>query len=268
MSNIKVLILRTAGTNCDQETKVAFELLKTKVKMVHVNDLIEGKDKIYNYQIVAIPGGFTYGDDIAAGRILANELKMKLKAELERFLKKNGLMIGICNGFQVLVKTGILPGSRNWQQKVTLACNDSGKFEDRWVYLRKPKIKDQKPKIGNRCVWTKGIDEVIYLPVAHGEGKFIPESKEILEKIKTEGQVVFQYCNSTGEISSYPDNPNGSVEHIAGICDKTGRIFGLMPHPERCVFKTQHPRWTREKFSGIPDGLKIFKNAIEFLKKS
>ena len=259
MSNIKVLILRTAGTNCDQETRVAFELLKTKVKMVHVNDLIKGKDKIYNYQIVAIPGGFTYGDDIAAGRILANELKMKLKTEVERFHKKNGLMIGICNGFQVLVKTGILPGNRNWQQKVTLSSNDSGKFEDRWVYLKSPV---------NRCVWTKGIDRIIYLPVAHGEGKFIPESKAILTKIKNEGQVVFQYCNRTGEISSYPDNPNGSTEHIAGICDKTGRIFGLMPHPERCVFKTQHPRWMREKFSEIPDGLKIFENAIEFLKKA
>ena len=273
MSNIKVLILRAAGTNCDQETRAAFELLKTEVKMVHVNDLIYGKDKIYNYQIVVIPGGFTYGDDIAAGRILANELKMKLKAELERFLKKNGLMIGICNGFQVLVKTGILPGNRNWQQKVTLSSNDSGKFEDRWVYLKKPEVRGQKTdnriqKTECRCVWTKGISEVIYLPVAHGEGKFIPESKEILEKIKNEGQAVFQYCDSKGLISSYPDNPNGSVEHIAGICDKTGRIFGLMPHPERCVFKTQHPRWTREKFSGIPDGLKIFKNAIEFLKKS
>ncbi len=266
MSNIKVLILRTAGTNCDLETKTAFELLNAKVNMVHVNDLIKGKDKIHNYQIVALPGGFTYGDDIAAGRILANELKMKLKEHLERFLKKNGLMIGICNGFQVLVKTGILPGNRSWQQEVTLACNDSGKFEDRWVYLKAPETSHLVPE--GRCVWTKGIDEVIYLPVAHGEGKFIPESKEILEKIKNDGQVVFQYCDSSGKTSSYPDNPNGSAEHIAGICDKTGRIFGLMPHPERCVFRTQHPRWTREKFSGIPDGLKIFKNAIEFLKKT
>ncbi len=266
MSNIKVLILRTAGTNCDQETKVAFELLNAKVKMIHVNDLIKGKDRIYDYQIVAIPGGFTYGDDIAAGRILANELKMKLKVQLERFLKNNGLMIGICNGFQVLVKTGILPGGKNWQQKVTLSCNDSGKFEDRWVYLKSPGTSSQTPV--SKCVWTKGIDEVIYLPVAHGEGKFIPQSKEVLEKLKNNGQVVLKYCNEAGEVSSYPDNPNGSLEHIAGICDPTGRVFGLMPHPERCVFKTQHPRWTREKFSGIPDGLKIFKNAIEFLKKA
>ncbi|MFH1093219.1 MAG: phosphoribosylformylglycinamidine synthase subunit PurQ [Candidatus Omnitrophota bacterium] len=284
MSNIKVLILRTAGTNCDQETKVAFELLKARVKMVHVNELIKGRDRICNYQIVAIPGGFTYGDDIAAGRILANELKMKLKEELELFLNKNGMMIGICNGFQVLVKTGILPGNRDWRQKVTLTSNDSGKFEDRWVYLKKPVTRPLenlplvniragvpargRPKIKDICVWTKGMDEIIYLPVAHGEGKFVPESKEILEQIKNEGQVVFEYCNKKGKMPFYPDNPNGSAEHIAGICDKTGRIFGLMPHPERCVFKTQHPRWTREKFSGIPDGLKIFKNAMEFLEKA
>lgn len=287
MSNIKVLVLRTAGTNCDEETRVAFELLKAKVKMVHINELIKGKDRLYDYQIVALPGGFTYGDDIAAGKILANELKMKLKDELERFLKNNGMMIGICNGFQVLVKTGILPGNKDWQQKVTLSCNDSGKFEDRWVYLKKPVAscqspvdRNQKPeykgqKTNNRirktedlCVWTKGISDVIYLPVAHGEGKFIPQSKEILDKLKENGQVVLQYCNSGGELSSYPDNPNGSTSHIAGICDATGRVFGLMPHPERCVFKTQHPRWTREKLSGIPDGLKIFKNAIEFLKKA
>ena len=273
MSNIKVLILRTAGTNCDQETKVAFELLKTKVKMVHVNDLIKGAEKIYNYQIVALPGGFTYGDDIAAGRILSNELKMKLRSELERFIKRNGLMIGICNGFQVLVKTGILPGNRNWEQKFTLSCNDSGKFEDRWVYLKRPVVSSQLPVAGHqipasKCVWTKGISDVIYLPVAHGEGKFITESKEVLEKLKNEGQIVFQYCDNKGKDPGYPDNPNGSQEHIAGICDKTGRVFGLMPHPERCVFRTQHPRWTREKLAGIPDGLKIFKNAIDFLKKA
>lgn len=266
MSNIKVLVLRTAGTNCDEETKVAFELLKAKVEMVHVNDLIKGKHKIYDYQIVALPGGFTYGDDIAAGRILANELKMKLKSELKRFLNNNGLMIGICNGFQVLVKTGILPGSKNWQQKVTLSCNDSGKFEDRWVYL-KTQGTSHKSQV-NKCVWTKGIDDVIYLPVAHGEGKFIPESNEILFELEENNQVVLQYCNSQGAMSSYPDNPNGSAGHVAGICDTTGRVFGLMPHPERCVFRTQHPRWTREKLNGIPDGLKIFKNAIEFLKKN
>lgn len=268
-SSIKVLILRTAGTNCDQETKVAFELLGVAVKLQHVNEFVKGRDKMYNYQVIAFPGGFTYGDDVAAGAVLANELKMKLKEQLEKFLRKNGLIIGICNGFQALVKTGILPGSKNWRQEVSLGCNDSGKFEDRWVYLKKPKIKNQKLKAEDKCVWTQGIDEVIYLPVAHGEGKFIPKDKRILEDLRDRGKIVFQYCDKTSKLSSYPDNPNGSVEHIAGICDDTGRIFGLMPHPERFVFKTQHPRWTRGEANGpVPDGLKIFKNGIEFLTRS
>ncbi|MCP4650205.1 MAG: phosphoribosylformylglycinamidine synthase I [PVC group bacterium] len=259
-NKINVLIIRTAGTNCDAETKIAFELLGAKVKLVHVNELVKNKKMISEHQIIAFPGGFTYGDDIAAGMILANELKMKLQDELQRFLRKNGLMIGICNGFQVLVKTGLLPGNKQWQQEVTLACNDSGKFEDRWVHLRKSQI--------SKCVWTKGIDEVICMPVAHGEGKFIAKNKTILKRLMDNGQIVFQYCDKEGGLSVYPDNPNGSVEHIAGICDATGRIFGLMPHPERCVFKTQHPRWTRGENAGIPDGFEIFKNGIEFLKKA
>ena len=258
--NIKVLIIRTAGTNCDLETKIAFEAVGAKVEMLHVNELVACNRKIYNFQIIAFPGGFTYGDDIAAGMVLANELKMKLQEELQQFFKKNGLMIGICNGFQVLVKTGLLPGNKQWQQEVTLGCNDSGKFEDRWVYLTSHKVE-------NKCVWTRGIDEVIYLPVAHGEGKFIAKDKQVLKRLIDNGQVVFQYCNKSGKLSEYPENPNGSVEHIAGICDETGRIFGLMPHPERFVFKTQHPRWTREDIL-IPDGLKIFDNAVKYLKKS
>jgi len=265
-NNIKVLILRTAGTNCDQETKLAYELLNVNVTLLHVNELIQAHAKIYNYQIIVFPGGFTYGDDIAAGMILANELKMKLKEQLQKFLQKNGLMIGICNGFQVLVKTGLLPGHGDWKQRVSLGCNDSGKFEDRWVYLRKPKT--QAVKNGNRCVWTKGIDELIYLPVAHGEGKFIPKDKGVLKEMLETGKVVFQYCSPKGELASYPDNPNGSVEHVAGICDESGRIFGLMPHPERCIFKTQHPHWRRYRQQSMLDGLKIFKNSIDFLKRA
>lgn len=265
MKSIKVLILRTAGTNCDQETKTAFELVGAKVNSLHVNDLVLGKDKIFDYQIISFPGGFTYGDDIAAGRILANELKMKLKSELQKFLDKNGLMIGICNGFQVLVKMGILPGNHDWQQESTLACNDSGKFEDRWVYLKKPEDRGQKTE---KCVWTRGLDKTIYLPVAHGEGKFITLNSAVLNRLKDNGQVVYQYCDKNSQLAPYPDNPNGSIEHIAGICDSTGRIFGLMPHPERCVFRTQHPRWTRQEETVVPDGLNIFKNAVDYLKKA
>jgi len=259
MSRIKVLIIRTAGTNCDRETKTAFELLKVNVRLLHVNDLLRRREKIYNYQAVVFPGGFTYGDDIAAGKILANELKMKLKDELRAFLKKNRLMIGICNGFQVLVKMGILPGNESLRQEATLGCNDSGKFEARWTYLR---------KFQNGCVWTKGINGFVYIPVAHGEGKFIPANRQVLDRMKRNEQIVFQYCSSDGRLSMYPDNPNGSIEHIAGICDRTGKIFGLMPHPERFVFATQHPRWTRRKTGFLPDGLRIFRNGIEFLKKA
>ncbi|MBU4304450.1 MAG: phosphoribosylformylglycinamidine synthase I [Candidatus Omnitrophica bacterium] len=266
MKAIKVLIVRTAGTNCDQETKVAFEILGAKVELMHVNDLVKSKEKLFNYQIIAFPGGFTYGDDIAAGKILANELKMKLRDELDRFLHKNRLMIGICNGFQVLVKMGVLPGNVPWKQEATLANNDSGRFDDRWVYLKQ--AASCKPQAANRCVWTREIDEVIYLPVAHGEGKFIPADDTLLRKLKADGQIVFQYCDREGGEPLYPDNPNGSIAHIAGICDRTGRIFGLMPHPERFLFRTQHPRWTRQKNSDVPDGLKIFRSALNFLKRA
>ncbi|MBI4846488.1 MAG: phosphoribosylformylglycinamidine synthase subunit PurQ [Candidatus Omnitrophica bacterium] len=155
MNTINVLILRTAGTNCDQETKIAFELFNVKVKLLHVNDLVKGKAGISDYQIIAFPGGFTYGDDIAAGKILANELKMKLQEHLQKFLDRNGLMIGICNGFQILVKMGFLPGMSIWQQEATLACNDSGKFEDRWVYLKKPETRplEDLPK-GKSSSWS------------------------------------------------------------------------------------------------------------------
>ncbi|MFH2138632.1 MAG: phosphoribosylformylglycinamidine synthase I [Candidatus Omnitrophota bacterium] len=271
-NNIHVLILRTAGTNCDLETKVAFEKLNAKVELVHVNELVKSKSKIYKYQIIAFPGGFTYGDDIAAGRILANELKMKLKEQLQKFLDTNGLMIGICNGFQMLVKTGLLPGNHIWGQEVTLGCNDSAKFEDRWVYLKKPEDRRQKSEVRKKkkiqCVWTRDIDEVIYLPVAHGEGKFIAKDKKVLKSLRDNGQVVFQYCSCDGKLPGYPENPNGSDDHIAGICDQTGKIFGLMPHPERFVFRTQHPRWTREDASLGADGLKIFKNGMDFLKRA
>ncbi len=260
MRNIKVLILRTAGTNCDLETRVAFELLDAKVSSLHVNEFVKGRKKIYDYQIVVFPGGFTYGDDIAAGKVLANELKMKLKDQVGRLVAGQGLMIGICNGFQVLVKLGVLPGNNGWEQEVTLGCNDSGKFEDRWVYLKKPERE-------SRCVWTKGCAELIYIPVAHGEGKFICRDASVRDKIRDNGQIVFQYSDADGLSAPYPANPNGSISDIAGICDESGQIFGLMPHPERCVFRTQHPRWTRGEHNRVPDGLKIFKSGMDFLKK-
>ncbi len=259
----KVCVLRTAGTNCDKETAFAFSLAGADAQLIHINSLIGKENSLDSYQILALPGGFSYGDDIASGKILANELKYKLFEGLNKFINDGKLIIGICNGFQVLVKSGILPGNDIWRQEASLIINDSGKFEDRWVYLSSAGGKSGEPAC--KCVWTKGIAEVIYLPVAHGEGKFVVEDKSVISRIRKNGQIVLRYCDIKGKSCGYPDNPNGSVEDIAGICDSSGRIFGLMPHPERHVNLSQHPRWSSKK-SG--DGLKIFENGVNYIKKS
>lgn len=255
MKRPKVCILRTAGTNCDQETAFAFSLAGASADLVHINNLISAKASLADYHILALPGGFSYGDDIASGKIFANELKYKLSGDLKKFIQDGKLIIGICNGFQILVKGGLLPGNDSLVQEASLIINDSGKFEDRWSYLRVAQSK---------CVWTKNLPEIIYLPVAHGEGKFILEDKKILARLKRNSQIVFQYCNAQGKFSGYPDNPNGALENIAGICDRTGRILGLMPHPERNINLRQHPGWKNNE-AGI--GLQIFKNGIEYIKK-
>lgn len=251
---VKVCVLRTAGTNCDIETAFAFQQEGADVELVHINEFLQRRKKFKDYQILAIPGGFTYGDDIAAGKILANELKYLLWEEIEGFIQRGNLVIGICNGFQVLVKAGILPRC-DGNQCATLAWNDSGKFEDRWVYLKTNK---------NNSPWLKTLPEVIYLPVAHGEGKFIAD-QEVLEQLENNNQIAFQYVDKEGNLNCYPFNPNGSLKNIAGITDPSGRILGLMPHPERFIHKTHHPRWTREEIS-VPHGKLIFKNAILYFK--
>jgi phosphoribosylformylglycinamidine synthase subunit PurQ / glutaminase len=262
---VKVIVIRTAGTNCDKETAFAFQLAGAEPELVHINQLVRGDRRLNDYQILAIPGGFTYGDDIASGKILANELKYKLEQDLERFIEEGKLIIGICNGFQVLVKAGLLPNLAGDFQTIeaTLTLNDSAKFEDRWIFLRKT----QHAKRNTPCVWTKSINGVIKLPVAHGEGKFIPRTQKILKRLKNEGLIVFEYCDEDGKRKGYPHNPNGSVESIAGICDPTGRILGLMPHPERHVSRLQHPSWTRSGQKGPGDGLQIFTNGVNFVKK-
>ena len=258
---VKVMVPRTAGTNCNEETESAFRQCGAEVDSVHISRLFEGEKKLKDYHILAVPGGFSYGDDIASGKILANELRLRLKADIQRFIDDGKLIIGICNGFQILVKAGILPGSSNgggFVQEATLFTNDSGKFEDRWVYL----------KPDGRSVWLEGLKGPIYLPVAHGEGKFFPRDRGVLERLKKNGQVVFRYHCPSGKKPLYPDNPNGSVDDIAGICDKTGRVFGLMPHPERHFRFTQHPFWTRlEKKAKYGDGAKIFENGIRYVKE-
>ncbi|MFA4991458.1 MAG: phosphoribosylformylglycinamidine synthase I [Candidatus Omnitrophota bacterium] len=248
MNKPRILILRTAGTNCDRETAFAFELAGGEPDLVHINELARGEKSLRDYQIFAIPGGFTYGDDIASGKILANEVRYKLGEETKNFINAGKLVIGICNGFQALVKAGFLPAISGNDIEATLSFNNSGSFIAKWVELGKS---------GDRCVWTKGVKGRMYLPIAHGEGKFIPRDKDVLRALRKNGQVVFRY----------EDNPNGSVDDIAGICDTTGRILGMMPHPERHVLGTQHPQWTRKGLKRYGDGFDIFKNGIQYVKE-
>jgi phosphoribosylformylglycinamidine synthase I len=255
MSKVKVLMLRAPGTNRDIDTQIALELAGAAlVESALVNELTRKEKRLTDYQIMVIPGGFTYGDDISAGKIMANEIRLQLVDDITKFVEDGRLVLGICNGFQVLVKTGILPGivGKN-AQPVTLANNDSGKFECRWVYL---KVNKKSP-----CIFTKGVD-TIYVPIAHGEGKLVAEP-EVLDKLN----IVVQYVDNKGKTGAgYPFNPNGSVNDIAGICDATGRIFGMMPHPEDFIRWTQHPRWTREKERKGLYGLQIFTNAVAWAK--
>lgn len=255
MKKPRAIVLRTAGTNCDNETAAAFKIAGGEPELVHINELARGEKFLKDYQILAIPGGFTYGDDIASGKILANEIKYKLNEDIKNFINSGKLIIGICNGFQALVKAGILPGINSGAMEATLSFNDSGSFIDKWVYLKSgSRFKVQGSK--ERCVWTKNIPETIYLPIAHGEGKFIPRDNNILNQLRKNGQIVFKYV----------DNPNGSIDDIAGICDITGRVLGMMPHPERHCLGTQHPRWTRGGLKEFGDGLAIFKNGVDYVK--
>jgi phosphoribosylformylglycinamidine synthase len=259
----RVLVLRAAGTNCDAETAFAFEQAGAEASLVHVNRLAEGSARLSGFQMLAIPGGFSYGDDVAAGKILALELEHRLGSELASFVSRGGLVIGICNGFQVLVRTGLLPGNDGFSpgEAVTLASNDSQKYEDRWVRLE---------VLDTSCVWLRPSEDMlalpwIELPVAHAEGKFVPASSAVMETLKENRQVVLRYVGPDGGEAAYPANPNGSVEGVAGITDATGRVFGLMPHPERHVFRRQHPRWTRGEGSSPPDGRQVFANAVRTL---
>lgn len=264
MTKPNVLILRTAGTNCDFETQYAFEKAGAAVERIHINRIMEDKDRLYNYHIIAIPGGFTYGDDIAAGKIFANELYFSLKYNINKFINDGKLIIGICNGFQALVKAGLLPDLKVYSNPkhpfdldATLTFNDSGRFEDRWVYLK---------ACSNKSPFVNEGDN-IYIPVANGEGKFIAKDEEVLRMLKESGQIVYRYVNKNGEIDGYPCNPSGSMDNIAGICDSTGRVFGMMPHPERHIRPTQHPRWTREGLKAEGEGIVIFRNAVNYIKK-
>jgi len=255
MSKVRTLILRAPGINCDAETAFAFQRAGATVSLVHVNQLIRKKKRLSDYQIMVVPGGFTYGDDVAAGKVLANELRFKLGEDILRFIEDGKLILGIGNGFQVLVKAGILPEpSEDGSPLLTVSANDSGKFECRWIHLS---VNKESP-----CIFTEGVDRM-YLPVAHAEGKVVAEP-EVLSRLN----VVLYYTDEHGnQKAGYPHNPNGSIANIAGICDNSGRIFALMPHPERYIRRTQHPQWTRQNVGEYGDGFHIFLNAVKWAEK-
>lgn len=249
----RVCILRTDGTNCDEETAYAFSKAGGRPHLVHVNELRSNADSLRNYAILAIPGGFSYGDDIASGVVWANELISFLRDQLQGFVSDERLILGICNGFQVLVRTGLLPLQTMRKQQAVLTSNDSGRFECRWVELF---------VIESSCVFTAGLaGQRLELPVAHGEGKFVAPPA-VLRELEVQQLGVLTYADKhTTMTANYPANPNGSAMSVAGVCDPTGRIFGLMPHPERFVEPTQHPNWRRLEY-GKPHGLAIFENAV------
>lgn len=254
----RVCILKADGTNCDEETAHAFALARGAPERVHVNQLREKRRSLRDYAILAISGGFSYGDDIVSGKVLALELISYLADELRTFVASGKLVLGICNGFQVLVRTGLLPFQNLGTMDATLVANDSGVFECRWVNLVAPK---------SPCIFTEGLEErEISLMVAHGEGRFFAEENEA-QRIVEDNLIALRYSSKGVPTSDYPANPNGSMGAIAGVCDPTGRIFGLMPHPERFVKREQHPNWRRLSL-GPPHGLPFFVNAVNFAKQN
>lgn len=259
MAEVKAIVLRAAGINCDVETEYALEIAGAKAERVHINRIIENKNLLDDYHILVFPGGFSYGDDVAAGKILANQVVHYLYDPVQRFIQEGKLVLGICNGFQVLVKARILPGNgEGHQQEVTITYNDSGRYEDRWVYL--------EPQT-NKCIFIEASRR-IYLPVAHAEGKVVTKDVAALENLKIEGRVAFKYVDKNGNQGDYPVNPNGSVDSIAGLTDSTGRVLGLMPHPERFIRRTQHPQWSRLKDKVDADGMTIFNNAVKYIREN
>jgi phosphoribosylformylglycinamidine synthase len=250
----RVLVLRAPGTNCDQETAYAFQQAGAKAELFHVNRLLEQPRLPQDYQILCVPGGFSYGDDVAAGRILGNLIRHHLHDALTDFRAAGKLILGICNGFQVLLKSGLLLSSDDDGPPATLTWNDSGRFEDRWVRLSVQ---------GDNCVFLQGMTE-FELPVAHAEGKFVTRDRDVLSRLTASGQLVLRYAGrADSEDVDYPANPNGSYANVAGVCDDTGRVLGLMPHPERNVDATHHPQWTRRRCQA-GDGLRLFDNAVRY----
>ena len=255
-NKVRVLVLRAAGINCEAEMATAWRLAGAEADLVHINELIgSGASRLDRYTILAIPGGFAYGDDLGAGKLLANELIFRLKEPFERFVESGRPVLGVCNGFQVLAKAGLFGD-------VTLLPNRGGQFECRWTTLQ---------NTGSHSLFLRGVEQ-LYLPVAHGEGRLQLGESETVEKLNQEGRLALRYTDADGDSQAgYPANPNGSVANIAGLTNRSGTVFGLMPHPERFVSPLQHPRWTRLRYEGRlsaeGDGLKIFRNAVNFASR-
>ncbi|MDR1268323.1 MAG: phosphoribosylformylglycinamidine synthase subunit PurQ [Planctomycetaceae bacterium] len=246
-----VLILRAPGTNCDQETAYAFRLAGAKsVEILHINSILETPTTLDRANILCIPGGFSFGDDIAAGKIFALKIKNHLADTFRRFCDADKLILGICNGFQVLLKSGLLFEEDSGGSIATLTWNLSARYTDCWVHLQTEK---------NNAIFLRGI-ESMYLPIAHAEGRFVFR-ENVTQPLQ---QLALRYYSE--------ENPNGSMLNVAGVCDISGRIFGLMPHPERYVDSTQHPHWTRKitsnilKHPSLGDGLTIFQNAVSYFQ--
>jgi phosphoribosylformylglycinamidine synthase I len=269
---IKAIVVTGNGTNCEMEMAHACRLAGFDiVEIVHLSELLFGEKKLDDYHFLNLPGGFLDGDDLGSAKAGANRIlhasvagsQEKLFGQFLRFIGEGKLILGVCNGFQLLVKLGMLPGfdGQYDRQTVTLTFNDSGRFEDRWVHLR---VDAASP-----CIFTQGL-RGLYLPVRHGEGKFVPKDNGILERLHRENMIPLQYSNESyhNVISGYPANPNGAVDGIAGICNETGRIFGLMPHPEAFLHRTNHPRWTREELPEEGMGIALFRRAADFLRSA
>lgn len=265
----KALVITGNGTNCEREMAHACRLAGAEARIAHTAEVFGGEVKLADYQFLNLPGGFLDGDDLGSAKAGAVRFKYgkvqgdqehRFFDDLKEFVEAGGLVLGICNGFQLMVKLGLLPGGGTGEveQMSSLTHNDSNRFEDRWVYM------NSDPE--SPCVFTKGLGRS-YMPVRHGEGKFIPGGDAVLAALQANKQIPLRYTDAEGiPTMAYPGNPNGSIDSIAGVCDATGRLFGLMPHPEAFLHRTNHPRWTREELPEEGDGLKLFNNAVEYLK--